>query len=386
MSAKLSRGDIQGLRALSVLLVISYHAPFLRALGGDIGVDVFFVISGFVITQLMLRTMDAPLGTNLLNFYANRVRRIIPAATVVLIVTLVASFYFLGWFSSLALVEDARWASLFSANLKFWISGTDYFASSDPSLILHYWSLGIEEQFYFLYPFIAFTVLALAGMRAKRVLVAVLITAIVISHGIAFTAQESDPVLVFFSPQSRFWQLAAGAVVALAPTVTKKLDGAKSLATGWFALAVILWLGFFDLGELIGDTSTRLISTIAVASLLYLGSHQSYAESGFTANSLLATRPLVFIGNISYSLYLWHFVWFELPRVYTMDQVDPALFALLLVGIAATSLLSYYGLENSIRHSKYLKAHPWVSLAIAPACIALVWAVAFGLEKYWTFS
>ena len=366
MSVNLKRGDIQGLRALSVLLVIFYHSPFLPALGGDIGVDIFFVISGFVITQLILRTKDAPVRTNLLNFYANRVRRIIPAATLVLLVTLVASFYFLGAFSSFSLLDDARWASLFSANLRFWNNGTDYFAASSPSLILHYWSLGIEEQFYFIYPFIAFTVLAFFGIKAKRVLLAILVVAIALSMALAFTSEATEPVLVFFSPQTRFWQLAAGAVIALAPLALTKLGNAIKITSGWFALAVLVWLGVFDLGERIGDSLTRLVATIAIAWLLNLGGDTNYASKSFTANNLLAIKPLVFIGNMSYSLYLWHFIWFELPRVYTLDQIDAGLFALLILGIAASSLMSYYLVENTIRHSKFLKSRPWVSLAIAP--------------------
>lgn len=386
MAANQNRGDIQGLRALSVLLVISYHSPYLRALGGDIGVDIFFVISGFVITQMMLRTKDSPLGMNLLNFYANRVRRIIPAATLVLLVTLVASFYFLGSFSSYNLLDDSRWSSLFSANLKFWTDGTDYFASSEPSLVLHFWSLGIEEQFYFVYPFIAFGLLAFFGVRAKRALLTVLLIAIAASLSFAFISEPTNPVMVFFSPQSRFWQLAAGAAVALTPFALARFKTWFVNSAAWVALAALLWLGAFDVGEQIGNTLTRLISTCAVAWLLFSGGLEKTAGSRFTATSLLAVRPIVFIGNISYSLYLWHFIWFELPRTYTMDQVDVGLFAWLLFGILASSLISYYFIENTIRHSKFLKSHPWVSLAIAPACIAAVWCAAYLLENIWTFG
>src|ERR1044072_2242132 len=149
------RADVQGLRAIAVLTVIAGHAgvPFLP--GGFVGGDVFFVISGFLISQLLFREVERKGSLSIRDFYARRARRILPAATVVTIATLVASLIWLSVVDSREVVKDSAWATFFAANIRFARVGTDYFSQEEgPSPLQHYWSLSVEEQFYLLWPLI----------------------------------------------------------------------------------------------------------------------------------------------------------------------------------------------------------------------------------------
>src|SRR3954453_664931 len=160
------RDDVQGLRAIAVLTVIASHAkvPFLP--GGFVGVDVFFVISGFLISQLLFREVERSGRVSIPGFYARRARRILPAATLVTVATIVASAIWLSAVDLLAVVKDALWATFFAANIHFAAVGTDYFAAEEPpSPLQHYWSLSVEEQFYLVWPALLLLLVVLARLR-----------------------------------------------------------------------------------------------------------------------------------------------------------------------------------------------------------------------------
>ena len=147
------RPDVEGLRAVAVVLVVLYHAQVPGLSGGYVGVDVFFVISGFVITGVLLRERDETGGSSLLNFYARRLRRILPAATLVILATVAASYLLLGYVSGDSVANDGRWAAVFLSNLHFAKAGTNYLTSMlPPSPLQNYWSLSVEEQFYIVFP------------------------------------------------------------------------------------------------------------------------------------------------------------------------------------------------------------------------------------------
>src|SRR5580704_4136136 len=147
------RPDVQGLRAVAVLLVVLYHANVPDLTGGFVGVDVFFVISGFVITGLLLRERHSTGPTSLFSFYARRCRRILPAATLVVVVTVIAAYVFLGVVAGSGTADDGRWAAAFLANVHFERVGTNYLLSQQlPSPLQNFWSLSVEEQFYLVYP------------------------------------------------------------------------------------------------------------------------------------------------------------------------------------------------------------------------------------------
>src|SRR3954447_25427715 len=163
------RDDIQGLRAIAVLTVIASHAsvPFLP--GGFVGVDVFFVISGFLISQLLFREVERSGRVSIPGFYARRARRILPAATLVTIATLVASAIWLSAIDLVEVVKDSLWAVFFAANIHFAAVGTDYFAAEEPpSPLQHYWSLSVEEQFYLVWPALLLVLVLVARRRAQE--------------------------------------------------------------------------------------------------------------------------------------------------------------------------------------------------------------------------
>ena len=199
------RPDVQGLRAIAVTLVLLFHAHVPGIGGGYVGVDVFFVISGFVITGVLLRERVSTGSTSIASFYARRVRRIIPAATLVIVVAVLASYVVLGPVSGAQTASDARWASFFLINVHFANTGTNYLASQlPPSVLQNYWSLAVEEQFYLVYPTIF---LAIAGLSLqlslRRRLAIVLGGAAVLSFAVSVVQTSNNPTAAYFSPLPR---------------------------------------------------------------------------------------------------------------------------------------------------------------------------------------
>ena len=310
------RRDIQGLRALAVILVILAHAKIANFEGGYVGVDVFFVISGFVITGLLLRQSGQNVVQNLGTFYARRIRRIMPAATLVIIGTLVAAFHWIGPFSAQPLLADARWASGFWANFHFITVGTDYFSQGlPPSLILHYWSLAVEEQFYFVFPLVIFTIGAIVGLRNHRIVLSHFLVAVIgISATCSYFLTLSSPVNAYFHPLTRFWELGVGALVASFPVTLRIANRFVVMVGQWISLAMIFFAAI-----VLTDAShvPGVLTWLAVAPagfLLWTGGSTSLAlPSGW-----LSRQPLRYIGDISYSLYLFHFAWLNIPFQYVL--------------------------------------------------------------------
>ncbi len=211
------RPDVEGLRAIAVLLVVLYHAGVPRLTGGFVGVDVFFVISGFVITGLLLRE-HAAVGRNfLLAFYGRRCRRILPAASVVIVCAVLASYRWLGFLTGDETARTGRAAALFYANFHFIATGTNYLSSQEPpSVLQNYWSLSVEEQFYLVYP----TLFLLAALMWRKVGVRPKLAVLLVAGSVASLAwsihQTSvNGVAAYFSPFTRAWELALGALVAV---------------------------------------------------------------------------------------------------------------------------------------------------------------------------
>ena len=198
------RPDVEGLRAVAILLVVLFHAGVPRITGGFVGVDVFFVLSGFVITGLLLREHAASGKTRLLAFYGRRSRRILPAATLVIMLTILASYRWLGSLIGNDTARVGRTASLFYANFHFISTGTDYLGSqAPPSALQNYWSLSVEEQFYLLYP----TLFILAALSWKRVgirpeLTILLVFSVMASFAWSIHQTSANSAAAFFSPFS----------------------------------------------------------------------------------------------------------------------------------------------------------------------------------------
>ena len=367
------RPDIQGLRAVAVILVVLAHAHVAGFGGGYIGVDVFFVISGYVITGLLLRQPSRSVRANLAHFYARRIRRIVPAATVVLGATTIASYYVLGQNFDPKLLGDVRWASLFAANFRLINTGSNYFISGlAPSLVTHYWSLAVEEQFYLIYPLVVFSLSLLTPRRHRtRLLGVLLVVGIVASAWWSFHLTSLHPTAAYYSPFTRFWELGLGGLVAVAPAAWARR---RPVMNGLLAIGAVVVLAV---------ATTRFSTTsvypgvlawwpcAATAVLLWTGQSSVYGAPA----TWLAWRPLRYIGDISYSLYLWHFVWLMLPLQMVHPPASVWATPLEILGAVACAVASYHLLENPIRHSQRLDRDRWSVLLLLVICLCVSWDV-----------
>ncbi len=365
------RGDIQGLRALAVILVILNHASVPGLEGGYVGVDVFFVISGYVITTLLWRQPPHQLWRNLTAFYARRVRRIVPAATLVLTLTVVVAYLSLGSRFSPELLGDVRWASLFGANFRLIATGSNYFIPGvAPSLVTHFWSLGVEEQFYLVYPLVVLVTLRAISPRQRRAtLFAVVAVGVVASAIWSFHVTPVNAVVAYYSPLTRFWELGLGGLVALVPP-----DWARRTPRTNAILAVLALLGLAYAVTSLNDTSQypgvlAWGPCSASAVLLWTGTAQSRGGPA----TWLAWRPCRYVGDISYSLYLYHYAWLMIPLMWATPPHVWWARAAEVAGAFLCAVASYHVLENPLRRSAALSRDHWAVALLLLVCVALSW-------------
>ena len=299
------RADVEGLRAVAVLAVVVYHAGLSQVGGGFVGVDVFYVLSGFLITGLLWEELQTTAGLRLGAFYGRRARRLLPAAVLVLMVTLVASWVWLSPLQARGAARDAAAAALYVANYRFALQRTDYLADASPSPLQHYWSLGVEEQFYLLWP-VLLLVVFVAGRRLRTPssagAVAVLALAGAGSLALSLRLTAVSEPWAFFSLPTRAWELAAGGLVALSASTLRRLPGVAAATLGWLGLEAIAW------------SMTRFSAATpfpGIAALLPVGGTAAVLAAGCAAPRLgpgrvLGWRPLQAGGKLSYSWYLWH--------------------------------------------------------------------------------
>ncbi|UDY24206.1 acyltransferase family protein [Nocardioides sp. Kera G14] len=366
------RGDVQGLRALAVALVVADHMGIPGFGGGFLGVDVFFVISGFLITGLVLHEAKARGGVSLVGFYARRARRVLPAATLVLLTTLVVCAYVDSLERTHQAGEDALWAAGFLANIHFALQGTDYFASSTPSLFQHYWSLAVEEQFYLVWPLL---LAVLVRLRThKWLMLAIVATATAASFAWSLHVTPLDPTTAYFNTLARGFELGGGACLAvLAPRFPRWLQWTLGLA-GAAGIAV-------SVATMTGETPfpgwQAGVPVLATMALLA-------APTG-PISQLLRLAPLRALGTISFSVYLWHWPVLQLapaklPAHWSTLQTDLVLAGIIL----GLSTLSWLALEVPFQRSWIPLLRRRGALALWPVTIGLVVAAVLGANAWST--
>ena len=369
------RPDIEGLRAVAVGLVLLYHGFHAPFTGGFVGVDVFFVISGFLITNLLLHEKEQNAGVSIARFYARRVRRILPAATLVVLATLFVTYNQLGFIAGNQIAVDAKWTAVFAANIHFGLLGTDYLGSQlPPSPLQHMWSLGVEEQFYLLWPAIFLgLVLLVRGRRHRTALAVALAGLIVVSLAWSVIQTKSNATWAYFSPLTRAWELALGALVAVLATVAARVR--PSWLTELLSLCGITGI---MISALVLNSATHYpgsavaLPVISTALLIATGC----ANQGTLVGRALALRPMQWIGARSYSLYLWHWPFLIIAAEYLGKKLSATQSAgLLLLALAATAL-TYRLIENPVRHSRALARHTGLTLAIGAFLIIATIAIA----------
>ena len=343
------RTDIEGLRAVAVMLVLLFHAGVPGMDGGYVGVDVFFVVSGFLITSLMINERDDTGRVSLSGFYSRRIRRILPMSSLVALATLAASWVWLEPLRIRGLAVDVLASAGFSSNFVFASRGADYLTSTlPPSPLQHFWSLAVEEQFYVVWP--ALVVLVCTGVGAGRgsmvrARVALLSAVTVVASFVACMAQmESSQVRAFYWPHTRAFELAAGALLACVPAVGGRVWRAAESALAWCGLAVVVGCAF------VLDETTRFpgpwaaVPVAATVLLLRGGDTTNWAP-----DSVLRFAPLQWVGARSYSAYLWHWPVLVVAAAAVGRDLTVAEGLVCLVMSLALSELSYRWLENPVR-------------------------------------
>ena len=341
--------------------------------GGYVGVDVFFVISGFVITGVLLRERDRAGSTSLLHFYTRRIRRILPAASLVIIASVVAAYAFLGSVSGNQNAIDARWASVFLINIHFAATGTNYLASQmPPSVLQNYWSLAVEEQFYLVYPAVILVVAGISLRSSLRRRIGwVLGVAIAASFVWSIVQTSNNPTAAFFSPLPRLG--ARSRRPRRRPPSAAPTAGGSGRALSWLGLGGIL-LASVAFSAATPYPGWRVALPVCGAALVIAGGTVNPTHG---AERLLGLRPFQWMGLISFSLYLWHWPILQIATqrhgVATLPTWDNVL---LLLGSVVLAALTYRIIENPVRHSRFLAARRWASLVLGLCLVAATLTVA----------
>ncbi|UZJ24568.1 acyltransferase [Rhodococcus antarcticus] len=304
------RTDIQGLRALAVGLVIVYHLLPDRLSGGFVGVDVFFVISGYLIIGTLHREVVRTGRIDLPAFYARRVRRLVPAATVVLVATVVLTVLLLPVSRWRPVALDVAASALQVQNWALAYGSTDYAAATQAvSPLQHYWSLAVEEQFYLVTPVVMVLAVALAARNKRVPAPRAAVGAVLLLGATSFVYSVlhswSDPAQAYFVTTTRMWELVLGGALAMAP-VRPWVPGVARIVLGWAGLALVLGAALTFTTSSAFPGWIALLPTMGTAMVLFSGSAATGASAPGSVGALLSVRPATWIGDISYSLYLWH--------------------------------------------------------------------------------
>ncbi|WP_375001005.1 acyltransferase family protein [Aeromicrobium sp. CTD01-1L150] len=361
---------VQGLRGIAVLLVVAYHAG-LPVQGGFIGVDVFFVVSGFVITALLLREVRANGRVRFGRFYGRRVRRLLPALSVMLCVTLLASMALQSPFGAQqSTALTAGGASLWVANAALYFVTGGYFDASPTALpLLHTWSLAVEEQFYLVFP----AVLAVgwwAGRRffrgrMLRTVTGMLVLVCAVSFAVLLLLTYSDlsgltkaRAVAFYSAPTRAWEFAAGGLVAVWVAGGRVWSGAASTALGWVGALTVVGAAILIPETAVFPGYLALLPVVGTALVL-----ASCASGPGVLGGALSSRPLTWLGDLSYSWYLWHWPFIAFSAAAwpgrTWVTVAAAVLAL------PVALVAYRYVEEPIRHGSGRRRSPTPRLSAA---------------------
>jgi peptidoglycan/LPS O-acetylase OafA/YrhL len=306
------RPDLEGLRGVSILLVVLFHAGVAAAAGGFVGVDVFFVLSGFFITGMLAGEASESGTLDLSAFWANRSLRLLPALLVVLLVTLGIVMWLYAPIDRAQIARNARAVALYSGNIEFARSSTDYFRAQENPL-LHTWSLGVEEQFYIVWPLLVLGVAALTARAARqegegdedamrRALLLCITVAGLLSFGIAVWLTTTAQPWAFFGMPTRIWEFAAGGILALA--ISRRVDFWPGAATAM----QVAGFGLIAVGVFRYDMTTPypgVAATVPALGAIALTVGGNRAPDSFVSRAL-AVSPLRALGRLSYAWYLWH--------------------------------------------------------------------------------
>ncbi|MFC5499629.1 acyltransferase family protein [Caenimonas terrae] len=336
------RSDVDGLRALAVLPVVLFHAHIPGLSGGFIGVDIFFVISGYLICSLIARAL-ARNEFSIIRFYENRCRRILPALTVMFLATSAVAAKVLLPPDMESFSRSLIAATFFVSNIFFWRSSSYFDGGSEFKPLLHTWSLGVEEQFYIFMPLILYVIAR--WLKSKYMIWLLVLT--LPSFALSVWGLTHAPTSTFYLLPMRFWELAVGALIALRPErISPSPRAIREIVAGAGLLAILY--GITMLSE---ESSfpgwNALLPCLGAAAIIDAG-----GRGGAWVSRLLSVRPLVFVGKISYSLYLWHWPLLALAKYQAMRQLTVVETAGVMTAALAISILSWRYVEMPFRQNR----------------------------------
>lgn len=365
MTSTTYRAEIDGLRAFAVIAVVLFHIEPKVVPGGFIGVDVFFVISGFLITSIIKQEINEG-AFSFRDFWARRVRRILPALIFVTAVTLAVSYAFVFRPDQQAIGKQAFTALLSVANFYFWRRKDDYWGSAaEESPFLHTWSLSVEEQFYLLFPIAMWLILRFRS----RWLPGSILSAVVASLVLFLWSWQTAPTSAFYLLPARVWELGTGCLLAVTLNVNRS-KVAEDTNYGIFATAglcmILASYRFIDTPN--GGLALAVVGTALII---------AFGQTGL-CNKLLSQRAVVHIGKISYSLYLWHWPVLVLTRHFGLNLPGITNKAFLVVAIYVLALATYHFVEGPTRRKDGIVPMILLSgILVAFAALGMAWKLRF---------
>jgi peptidoglycan/LPS O-acetylase OafA/YrhL len=353
------RPDIEGLRAVAILMVVCFHTGISSVRGGFVGVDVFFVLSGYLITELLVKEVEHTGSIDFARFYARRIRRLLPAALLMLVCTLLVAFAVLSPIEIVRVAKSAIATATYTSNAWFVLQSTDYFSAGvDTNPLLHTWSLAVEEQFYLVWPLLVLLCVKGKG-SSRKTIVGVLGFVTILSFAAGVWLTHTLQPFAFFGTPTRAWEFAAGGLATL-------LQNSPALrvfrhAAAWLGAALLLvsaaWL-----------TSTRgypgvfALMPVSGTVMVLIAGKLTPSQNGLFA--LLGSRLFQTLGRLSYSWYLWHWPVFVFGRILLPSGRGPLLSILLLLVSLVIAWATHSLIENPIRFSRKLALKHIYSLAL----------------------
>lgn len=336
------RAEIDGLRALAVVPVILFHAGFELFSGGFVGVDVFFVISGYLITTILIDDIENK-RFSIVNFYERRARRILPALFFVMLVCIPFAWMWMLPSQMKDFSQSLVAVSLFASNILFWRESGYFDAAADEKPLLHTWSLAVEEQYYVLFPIF----LILAWRFGKNRVFWMIVVMATISLLLSEWGWRKQPTANFYLAPTRAWELFAGSIAAF---IVQKQGVQKNNLLATVGLAAIVFSIFFY------DETTPFPSVYALVPVIGVVLLVLFGEKDTVAAKLLSTKAFVGIGLISYSAYLWHQPLFAFARIKYLDEPPVLIYLFLSLGSLVLAVMSWKYIEKPFRNKELIPA------------------------------
>ncbi|MEP6834365.1 MAG: acyltransferase family protein, partial [Gemmatimonas sp.] len=368
------RADIEGLRGIAVSLVVAYHATLPGITGGYVGVDVFFVLSGYLITGILARQIERTGHLDILRFYARRVLRLLPAATLVLVAVLIASLIFLGSLEQIDPTASSIAVSLYGGNMFFMLRATDYFApSSELSPLLHTWSLAVEEQFYFFWP-----VLVLLGFRfgkSRRGLAILMTVFTVLSFVGSVWLTYKKQAWAFFGTPARAWEFGIGGLASLLGATSLLQLRRVAPILGWLGLMLIFGGAFLLTPQTQFPGWAALLPAVGTTFALIAG-----ASGAGWAGTVMTAPILQWLGKRSYSWYLWHWPVIVFARTLHLADTTVLRMGWMLLALLLAFLTTKF-FENPIRFHASFRGRPARTLFAGAACTVAAASISIVLNR-----